>query len=31
LPFTDGATVGAGDFDAAFPYLTTPIPGSPSN
>jgi hypothetical protein len=31
LPFTDGATVGAADFDATFPYLTTPIPGSPSN
>ncbi len=31
LPFTDGATVAASDFDAAFPYLTTPIPGSPSN
>jgi hypothetical protein len=31
LPFTDGATVGAGDFDAAFPYLKTPLAGSPSN
>jgi Domain of unknown function (DUF4331) len=31
LPFTDGATVSAADFDATFPYLTTPIPGSPSN
>lgn len=31
LPFTDGATVAATDFDDAFPYLTTPIPGSPSN
>jgi hypothetical protein len=31
LPYTDGATVAASDFDAAFPYLTTPIPGSPSN
>jgi hypothetical protein len=31
LPFTDGATVSAADFDAAFPYLRTPIPGSPSN
>jgi hypothetical protein len=31
LPFTDGATVGAGDFDTAFPYLKTPLAGSPSN
>jgi hypothetical protein len=31
LPVTDGATVSAADFDAAFPYLRTPIPGSPSN
>jgi hypothetical protein len=31
LPYTDGATVGAADFDAAFPYLKTPIAGSPSN
>jgi hypothetical protein len=31
LPYTDGATVSAADFDAAFPYLRTPIPGSPSN
>jgi hypothetical protein len=31
LPFTDGATVSAADFDATFPYLATPIPGSPSN
>ncbi len=28
---TDGATVSDADFDASFPYLTTPIPGSPSN
>jgi hypothetical protein len=31
LPFTDGATVSADDFDAAFPYLKTPLAGSPSN
>ena len=31
LPFTDGATVSAADFDAAFPYLKTPLAGSPSN
>jgi len=31
LPYTDGATVSAGDFDAAFPYLKTPLGGSPSN
>lgn len=30
-PFTDGATVSAADFQAAFPYLNTPLPGSPSN
>ena len=29
LPFTDGAIVDATMFDDAFPYLTTPIPGSP--
>lgn len=27
-PFTDGALVSATDFDAAFPYLVTPLPGS---
>jgi len=27
-PFTDGAPVSAGDFDNAFPYLTTPLPGA---
>lgn len=27
-PFTDGATVSAGDFDSQFPYLTTPLPGA---
>lgn len=31
LPYTDGATVSAADFDDAFPYLATPIAGSPSN
>jgi len=30
LAFTDGAYVDAGFFDSAFPYLKTPIPGSPS-
>jgi hypothetical protein len=29
LPFTDGAIVDASFFDGAFPYATTPIPGSP--
>lgn len=29
LPFTDGAIVDATFFDAAFPYLTAPIAGSP--
>jgi hypothetical protein len=31
LPFTDGATISASDFGAAFPYLNTPLAGSPSN
>lgn len=31
LPYTDGAAVSDADFDGAFPYLTAPIPGSPSN
>ena len=31
LPYTDGATVKATDFRNTFPYLNTPIPGSPSN
>ena len=31
LPYTDGATVSAQDFDGAFPYLRTPLPGSPAN
>jgi hypothetical protein len=29
-PFTDGAPVSATDFDNAFPYLRTPLPGSGS-
>jgi hypothetical protein len=31
LPFTDGAAISASDFEAAFPYLKTPLAGSPSN
>ena len=31
LPFTDGAFVDASAFDDTFPYLTTPLPGSPSD
>jgi hypothetical protein len=31
LPYTDGATVSATEFAATFPYLATPIAGSPSN
>jgi Domain of unknown function (DUF4331) len=31
LPFTDGALVNASFFDNAFPYLKTPLPGSPNN
>ena len=31
LPYTDGATVMATDFRNTFPFLNTPIPGSPSN
>jgi hypothetical protein len=30
LPFTDGALVNSTFFDDEFPYLRTPIPGSPS-
>ncbi len=30
LEFTDGAYIDASFVDAAFPYLVTPIPGSPS-
>jgi len=29
VPFTDGAPISAADFDATFPYLKTPLPGSP--
>lgn len=29
LPYTDGAIVDASFFEDAFPYLTTPLPGSP--
>jgi hypothetical protein len=31
LPITDGATVNAGMFRSTFPYLNTPIAGSPAN
>lgn len=31
LPFTDGAYVDANFFDSSFPYLKTPLPGSPSD
>ncbi|MGI9302228.1 MAG: DUF4331 domain-containing protein [Gammaproteobacteria bacterium] len=31
VPFTDGAPQAASDFDNVFPYLTTPIAGSPNN
>jgi hypothetical protein len=31
LPYTDGATVSSTDFPATFPYLNTPLGGSPSN
>jgi Domain of unknown function (DUF4331) len=30
LPFTDGALVYSGMFQAAFPYLNPPLPGSPN-
>ena len=30
-PYTDGALVNDSFFDASFPYLRTPLPGSPSN
>ena len=30
LAFTDGAYVDSTFFDVTFPYLKTPIPGSPS-
>ncbi len=31
LAYTDGALQNAAQFDNAFPYLTTPVAGSPSN
>lgn len=31
LPYTDGATVSAEDFTGSFPYLVSPIPGSPND
>jgi hypothetical protein len=31
LPFTDGARQHADQFDAVFPYLKTPLPGSPTD
>ncbi|MEO5560434.1 MAG: DUF4331 domain-containing protein [Dokdonella sp.] len=31
LPLTDGATLKATDFPATFPYLKTPLPGSPNS
>lgn len=30
LPYTDGVLVQDSQFDDAFPYLTTPLPGSPN-
>lgn len=30
LPYTDGAVQNALQFDNAFPYLTTPLPGAPN-
>lgn len=31
LPYTDGAKLDASFFDSTFPYLKTPIPGSPNS
>jgi hypothetical protein len=31
LPYTDGAALKADDFRSSFPYLNTPLPGSPGN
>jgi len=31
LPYTDGATVSAADFSSTFPYLGSPIGGSPND
>ncbi len=30
LPYTDGALIDQAQFDATFPYLKTPLPGSPN-
>ena len=30
-PFTDGAPISATELRNAFPYLNTPIPGSPND
>ena len=30
LPYTDGTFQGSSQFDAAFPYLKSPVPGSPN-
>ena len=30
LPYTDGAYIDASYFDTSFPYLKTPLPGSPN-
>ncbi len=30
VPFTDGAPISASDFDSQFPYLVTPLGGSPN-
>lgn len=30
VPYTDGAPISAADFDSSFPYLTTPVAGSPN-
>jgi hypothetical protein len=31
LPFTDGVSRNASNFQSRFPYLNTPLPGSPNN
>lgn len=31
VPFTDGAPISAAELQNAFPYLNSPLPGSPSN
>ena len=30
VPYTDGAPMTSADFDSSFPYLTTPVAGSPN-